>query len=65
MTTLVADRRFILTDAMWIDPQGYLWIPATQLNRSAFITGGKSTVEYPVWIYKMFIGATPPANDHP
>ena len=65
MTVLATDSRFILTDAMWIDPQGYLWIPATQLNRTAGLNGGKSTVKYPVWIYKLFIDARPPANDHP
>ena len=65
VTVLAADSRFILTDAMWIDPRGYLWIPATQLNRTAGLNGGQSAVEYPVWIYKLFIDARPAGNDHP
>lgn len=64
VTTLVADPRFIWTDAMWIDRKGFLWIPAAQLNRTKGMNDGKQTVHYPVWIYKMAIGAKPPSNDH-
>ena len=65
VTTLAVDSRFIWTDAMWIDRQGFLWIPATQLNRTAGLNGGKAAVDYPVWIYKMSIGSGPPPIDHP
>ncbi|HEY2670764.1 MAG TPA: L-dopachrome tautomerase-related protein [Rugosimonospora sp.] len=62
--TLVADPRLVWSDAMWIDDEGFLWIPAAQLNRAAGLSGGEQTIEYPIRIYKMHIGAGPPANDH-
>jgi hypothetical protein len=37
------------------DSDGYLWIPAAQLNRTPELAGGKQSVDYPVWIYKLRI----------
>lgn len=62
--TLLADPRLIWGDAMWIDSSGNLWIPAAQLNRTPGLAGGAEAVDYPVWIYKLKIDASPPANDH-
>ncbi|MFI6762409.1 L-dopachrome tautomerase-related protein [Micromonospora sp. NPDC050417] len=62
--TLVADPRLVWADAMWLDGEGDLWIPVPQLNRSAGFNGGEQAIEYPVWIYKMHVGAIPAANDH-
>ncbi len=53
--TLIADPRLVWADAMWIDSSGYLWIPAAQLNRTPDLAGGKQSVDYPVWIYKLQI----------
>ena len=53
--TLIADPRLVWADAMWIDGDGYLWIPAAQLNRTPELAGGKQSVDYPVWIYKLQI----------
>lgn len=64
ISTLVADPRLQWSDAMWIDEQGFLWMPATQQNRTPGFTGGKQEVQYPVWIYKMQIDAKPAPNDH-
>lgn len=64
IATLISDPRLIWADAMWIDHDKYLWIPATQLNRTPGFTGGVNDVKYPVWIYKMKIGAGPAPNDH-
>jgi sugar lactone lactonase YvrE len=64
MSVLVADPRLIWPDAMWIDHQGFLWMPAAQLNLTPDFNGGKMSVQYPVWIYKMQIGVGPPAIDH-
>jgi sugar lactone lactonase YvrE len=64
ISTLIADPRLIWTDAMWIDHNKYLWIPATQQNLTPGFTGGQNSVQYPVWIYKMKIDAGPPPNDH-
>jgi sugar lactone lactonase YvrE len=65
ISTLVADPRLIWVDAMWIDDQGTLWMPATQLNRAAFVNGGKSRVDPPFRIYTLEIGHRPPVEDHP
>jgi sugar lactone lactonase YvrE len=64
ISTLISDPRLIWSDAMWIDRNKYLWIPATQLNLTPGFTGGKNDVKYPVWIYKMKIDAGPAPNDH-
>jgi sugar lactone lactonase YvrE len=63
-STLVADKRLIWSDAMWIDSQGYLWIPASQQNLTPGFDGGKMEVSYPVWIYKLKILAKPSPIDH-
>lgn len=63
-TTLIADPRLVWSDAMWIDRDGWLWIPATQLNRTPGMNGGRLAVRYPVWIYRMKIDARPAPNDH-
>ena len=65
VANLIADPRLIWADAMWIDRDGFLWIPATQLNLTAGFTGGRQRVHYPIFIYKLQIGVGPPANDHP
>ena len=65
VTTVVADPRLQWSDAMWIDADGFLWLPVSQQNRTPGFNHGKLDVDYPVWIYKMQIGAKPAANDHP
>lgn len=62
---LIADPRLIWVDAMWIDRDGNLWMPAAQLNLTPGLNGGRQKVRYPVNIYKLQIGVGPPANDHP
>lgn len=64
-STLIQDRRLLWVDAMWIDETGYLWMPAAQLNRMAPFQEGTSKVEFPIYVYKLQIGAKPPLNDHP
>jgi hypothetical protein len=65
VTTLTADSRLIWSDAMWIDAQGYLWIPATQQNLTKGFHNGQTTVKFPVWIYALQIGQMPSPIDHP
>jgi hypothetical protein len=50
---VLADKRIDWSDAMWIDREGYLWMPVAQLDKIAPFQGGKSKVVYPVRIYKM------------
>ena len=65
VSTVVADPRLQWSDAMWIDQEGFLWLPVSQQNFTPGFTGGKQEVRYPVEIYKLQIGAKPAANDHP
>lgn len=58
-SVLVEDKRLIWADAMWIDTQGWLWIPVTQQNYTPGFTGGEMKVEYPVWLYKYKINEQP------
>jgi sugar lactone lactonase YvrE len=50
---LLEDNRLDWPDAMWIDGDGYLWMPVAQLDKIAPFQGGKSQVVYPIRIYKM------------
>ncbi len=61
-STLIQDDRLIWADALWIDNSGSLWIPAAQLNRTPGFQQGVSTVQFPVHIYKLPIGARPLRN---
>ncbi|WP_457107507.1 SMP-30/gluconolactonase/LRE family protein [Methylobacterium sp. P5_C11] len=63
MSTLVQDPRLVWVDAMWIDEQGGLWIPAAQMNRTPAMNGGEaSAVKFPTTIYRMQIDAKPLRN---
>ena len=62
--TLVADPRLIWVDAMWVSSDGYLWMPAAQLNRTPGLNHGAQAVQYPVYAYRLKIGNGPPATDH-
>ena len=62
---LIQDPRLLWVDAMWIDGDGYLYMPAAQLDRMAPFNDGVSKLALPISIYKMKIDAKPPSNDHP
>lgn len=57
IATLVADPRLAWVDAMWIDEQGNLLMPASQLNRTAGLNGGTNAVKPPITLYRLAIGA--------
>lgn len=59
---VIKDERLLWADALWIDDNGYLWIPAGQLNRLAAFQNGINKVKFPVVIYKLKIGAKPTKN---
>ena len=61
-STLIQDPRLVWGDAMWIDEEGGLWIPAAQMNRTKPMNGGRSQVELPTTIFRMAIGAKPVRN---
>lgn len=64
MTLLVQDPRLLWVDAMWIDTQGLLWMPAAQLNRGTPFNNGSSYIVKPLHVYTIDIGVGPPASDH-
>lgn len=64
MSELIQDPRLLWVDAMWIDADGWLYLPAAQLDRMAPFNKGISKVQFPISIYKIRIGIKPPASDH-
>ncbi|MET8262058.1 L-dopachrome tautomerase-related protein [Micromonospora sp. NPDC005205] len=62
--TLVADPRLAWVDAMWLDADARLWMPAAQLHLTAGLNGGVAAVDYPALIYRMAVEIGPPARDH-
>lgn len=64
-TILLQDERLLWVDAMWIDSQKRLWMPAAQLNRGApFSAGGVSSIVKPLFVYHVDIGVGPSRIDH-
>jgi sugar lactone lactonase YvrE len=59
ISTLIANPHLVWVDAMWIDDDGKLWMPAAQLNRTAGLNHGKDAVDWPVRLYSLAIGAKP------
>lgn len=61
---LVQDSRLAWIDAMWIDNNGTLWMPAAQLNRGIPFNNGTSRVQKPIHVFTMDIGNKPAKIDH-
>ena len=64
MNTLVQDPRLLWVDAMWIDSQKRLWMPAAQLNRGTPFNKGVSHIVKPLHVYSIDIGVGPSPIDH-
>jgi len=65
VATLISDPRLRWVDAMWIDKDGFLFMPAAQLDKtSANLNGAPAQIQYPVHIWKMPTGRKPAPNDH-
>ena len=64
MTTLAQNPRLVWVDALWITPDGRLWMPAAQMDRTPSFNNGKMSVAYPMQVFTVKIGNGPPANDH-
>jgi sugar lactone lactonase YvrE len=62
MTTVLQDPRLLWVDAMWIDEQGYLWMPASQQNRAKAMNGGVSTLQPTSTIYRVKLDIKPLAD---
>jgi sugar lactone lactonase YvrE len=63
-TVVIQDDRLVWADALWIDREGFLWIPASQQNLTPDFNGGQMAVRYPVAIYRLQINAMPSRLDH-
>ena len=59
---IVADPRLAWVDAMWLDADARLWMPAAQLHLTAGLHGGVAAVDYPAQIYRMPVEIGPPAG---
>ncbi len=64
VSTLVQDARLVWVDAMWITPDGRLWMPAAQMNRTPSFNDGRMSVQYPMQVFTVQIGNGPPERDH-
>jgi len=64
MTLLVQDPRLLWVDAMWIDTQQRLWMPAAQLNRGTPFNNGTSYIVPPLHVFTIDIGVGPSPIDH-
>jgi sugar lactone lactonase YvrE len=49
--TVLADSRLVWVDAMWIDEDGRLLMPASQLNRTPPLNGGRDATRPPFTIF--------------
>ena len=58
------DPRLLWVDAMWVDSQERLWMPAAQLNRGTPFNEGESLVVKPLYVFSMDIGVGPSPIDH-
>jgi len=63
-TLLVQDPRLLWVDAMWVDAQHRLWMPAAQLNRGTPFNNGTSFVVPPLHVFTIDIGVGPSPIDH-
>ncbi|KAK5133970.1 hypothetical protein LTR08_007090 [Meristemomyces frigidus] len=64
MTLLVQDPRLLWVDAMWVDTQQKLWMPAAQLNRGTPFNNGTSYVVPPLHVFTIELGIGPSPVDH-
>ena len=62
LTLVIHDARLHWADAPIIDTRGNLLVPVPQLDRSAAFNHGRSEIHWPVVLYRLHLGARPPAN---
>jgi hypothetical protein len=64
MSVFIHDERLLWVDAMWIDTQQKLWMPAAQLNRGTPFNNGTSFVKKPLYVFMIDLGIGPSPIDH-
>lgn len=63
-TLVVQDPRLLWIDAMWIDSNQKLWMPAAQLNRGTPFGNGEVNLTKPLHAFTLDIGVGPSPIDH-
>lgn len=63
-SVFIHDERLLWVDAMWVDTQQKLWMPAAQLNRGIPFNNGTSLVQKPLYVFTIDIGVGPSPIDH-
>jgi hypothetical protein len=63
-SVFIHDERLLWVDAMWVDTQQKLWMPAAQLNRGTPFNNSTSFVQKPLYVFTIDIGIGPPPVDH-
>ncbi|KAM0708618.1 hypothetical protein Q7P35_005270 [Cladosporium inversicolor] len=63
-SVFIHDERLLWVDAMWVDSQQKLWMPAAQLNRGTPFNNGTSFVQKPLYVFAIDIGIGPSPVDH-
>ena len=56
ITTIVRDSRLHWVDAPFIDANHSIWLPVPQLDRIALFNGGKSQIQWPVQLFRLYLG---------
>jgi hypothetical protein len=64
MSVFIHDERLLWVDAMWIDSEQKLWMPAAQLNRGTPFNNGTSFVQKPLYVFTIDLGIGPSPIDH-
>lgn len=64
ITIVMQDSRLLWVHAICIDHEGDRWLPAAQLNRLALFQDRVSRVHHPMQVFRLAVGARPPARDH-
>lgn len=52
-TVILRDERLQWVDAMWIDADFNLWMPAAQLDRISLFNDGKPKLRLPIAVYRI------------
>ncbi|MGH8932515.1 MAG: L-dopachrome tautomerase-related protein [Egibacteraceae bacterium] len=59
LSTVMEDARLSWVDAMWIDSDGKLWMPAAQLHRMSTFHDGRDQVQPPIHVFTLQLDAHP------
>jgi hypothetical protein len=56
---ILKDKRLAWCDAMWLDEDGYLYLPCAQINRLPAFKAGRSEIKLPIFIYRLKTNSQP------